>query len=207
MTQRRQCARSGPAAGGLPHNIISHPVAAVAEFLPSQGPEAGALGFADTEPRAAEENGLADELRVIVAGGGTTAYLTFSSQMRPSLHVFRIFGPKNGIVVDQDQQTVVRLRGARRKSCLEKFVSPAATGRQHMAGAAANVGRFLRGDLHMSGDTQFLVRSLYEAVAQRRPAPVSEREILLTARVMDEIFAQLAARRQAETPAPVAVQA
>lgn len=193
--------------GGLLHNIISHPVAAVAEFLPSQDLEVSTLGFASAALRAGGEAGIVDELRVIVAGGGTTAYLTFSSQMRPSLHMFRIFGPKNGIIVDQDQQTVVRLRGARRKSYLEKFVSPAATGRQHIAGAAANVGRFLRRDLNMSGDTNFLVSSLYQAIAQRRPSPIPEREILLTARIMDEIFAQLAARRQAEAPAPVAVQA
>ena len=53
------------------------------------------------------ESEIIDELRVIISEEErTTAYFTFSSQMRPSLHQFRIYGPKNGLILDQDQETL-----------------------------------------------------------------------------------------------------
>ena len=70
--------------------------------------------------------GVNDEVRVIISDEKqTTAYFTFSSQMRPALHQFRIHGTKNGLVLDQDQETLVLLRGTRYKSYLEK-IAPSA---------------------------------------------------------------------------------
>ena len=44
------------------------------------------------------ENEIIDELRVMICDEErTTAYFTFSSQIRPSLHQFRIYGAKNGL--------------------------------------------------------------------------------------------------------------
>ena len=71
------------------------------------------------------EHDIVDELRVIVSDEQrTTASFTFSSQMRPSTHEFRIYGPRNGLVLDQDHETLIRLRGGRFKSYLERFVPP-----------------------------------------------------------------------------------
>ena len=59
------------------------------------------------------ETEILDELRVIISDEDrATAYFTFSSQMRPMLHTFRIYGPKNGLVLDQDHETLITLRGA-----------------------------------------------------------------------------------------------
>ena len=193
--------------GGLLQNIISHAVAPIAEYCPDDQPRVTALGFTSPLLRAAGEEEIVDELRVIVSSAATTAYLTFSSQMRPSLHAVRLYGPKNGLVVDQDQQTVLRLPGVHRKSYLEKFISPVATGRQHFTGAAANVRRFLRHELHMSGDTYFLIRAFYQAIEAGQPSPISDREILLTAQIMDDIFSQLAAQRSAAAAPANAVAA
>jgi len=44
--------------------------------------------------------------------------------MRPSLHQFRIYGTQNGLILDHDQETMIKLRGERFKSHLEKFVPP-----------------------------------------------------------------------------------
>ena len=186
--------------GRLLQNTISHGISRVAEFLRSDTPTVLAHGFASPFLRSIGEQDILDEVRVIIEDGqSTTAYFTFSSQMRPLLKHFRIYGPKNAIELDHDHQTVVRLRGARYTSYLDKFVPPSMLGRQYLLNAAANVARFLKADLHMKGGMKFLIESFYRSIRDDGPPPIPYREILLTARIMDAIFARLA------TP-PAAVQ-
>src|SRR5258708_1795464 len=111
--------------GGLLHNVISHGIAKLAEFFKTESPTVLAHGFISPSLRALGENQIIDELRVMICDADrTTAYFTFSSGMRPSAHQFRIWGAKNGLVVDDDQQTVIKLRGSRYKSYLQMFVPP-----------------------------------------------------------------------------------
>src|SRR5262249_25731658 len=91
--------------GKLLHNITSHGIAKIAEFLTTDSPQVIAHGFVSPFLRGMGESELIDELRVIISEEGrTTAYFTFSSQMRPSLHRLCLYGPKNGLIVDQDQE-------------------------------------------------------------------------------------------------------
>jgi predicted dehydrogenase len=178
--------------GKLLHNIISHGIARIAELLSSERPQVIACAFTSPFLKNIGEDEIIDELRTIIwEEGGTTAYFTFSSQMRPSLHQFRIYGTRNGLVLDQDQETLIRLRGARYKSYLEKFVPPVTMARQHMANVATNLRRFLARDFHMKSGMKYLIESFYRSVVEDGPVPIPYREILLTGRIMDAIFAQL----------------
>jgi predicted dehydrogenase len=178
--------------GKLLHNIISHGIARVAEFLSSESPLVIAHGFTSPYLRNLGETELIDELRVIISGQeSTTAYFTFSSQMRPSLHQFRIYGSKNGLVLDQDQETLIKLRGSKYKSYAEKFVPPANFAKQYLGNLKHNLGAFSRNDFHMKSGMKCLTELFYQSIEQGGPAPIPYREILLTARIMDEIFTQL----------------
>ena len=85
--------------GKLLHNIISHGIARIAEYLTGDAPQVIAHGFVSPLLKSMGETEIIDELRVIITNEErTTAYFTFSSQMRPSLHQFRIYGPKNGLI-------------------------------------------------------------------------------------------------------------
>lgn len=180
--------------GGLLQNIISHGVATIAEFLPEGEPEVIAHGFASAGLRGCGEE-IVDELRVIISGGlQTTAYLTFTSQMRPGLHEFRIFGPRNGLIMDQDQETVVRLSGLRRRSYLEKFLGPAELARQYLGNIASNARKFITSDFHMNGGMHFLIGSFYRSILEGSPEPISQREIVLTAVIMDSVFRCIGSR-------------
>ena len=135
---------------------------------------------------------IIDELRVIVSENArTSAYFTFSSQMRPSLHQFRIYGPKNGLILDQDQETLIRLRGTMFKSYLEKFGAPLLLAKQYCGNVATNLETFARKDFHMKSGMKYLIESFYRSIERDSPLPIPYREILLTLRIMDEIFAQL----------------
>jgi predicted dehydrogenase len=183
--------------GGLLHNIISHGIARIAEHLISDTPAVIAHGFISPFLRSMGETELIDELRVIISEeNGTTAYFTFSSQMRPSLHQFRVYGSKNGLVLDQDQETLVKLRGQRYVSYVEKFVPPVNMARQGFSNAITNVRRFVKRDFHMKSGMKYLIESFYDYIVRDVPVPIPYREIILTAHIMDRIFSQMRNRSE-----------
>jgi predicted dehydrogenase len=179
--------------GGLLQNVISHGVAKIAEFLTTDAPKVLAVGFASALLRSLGETEIVDELRIIVSEeSGTTAFFTFSSQMRPSLHQLRIYGSRNGLLVDEDQQTVIKLRGERYKSYLEKFITPLVLARQYLQNCVQNVGLFLARDFHMDSGKKYLMESFYRSISDGTPVPIPYNQILLTSRIMDTVFKQLA---------------
>ena len=180
--------------GGLLHNVISHGVARIAEFLTTDSPRVIAHGFVSPLLRSLGEEAIVDELRVVISEAERlTAYFTFSSQMRPSLNQFRIFGPANGILVDEDAQTLVKLRGARFKSYAGKFVPALALAGQYVGNVFDNARLFLARDFHMKSGMKYLIEAFYRAVADGAPLPISYREMLLTSAIMDTVFEQVAA--------------
>ena len=115
--------------------------------------------------------------------------------MRPSLHGFRVYGSKNGLVLDQDQETLIKLRGTRFKSYAEMFIPPVVMAGQYLGNLRTNLRTFLDRDFHMKAGMKFLIESFYQSITDGAPLPISYREILLTARIMDIIFAQLDPKR------------
>ncbi len=182
--------------GKLLQNVISHGIARIAEYLTSDSPQVIAYGFVSPFLKSIGESEIFDELRVIISEEERlTAYFTFSSQMRPSLHQFRIYGAENGLILDQDHETLIKLRGTEFKSYLEHFLPPLIFAQQHLENMLRNVGTFLAKDFHMKSGMKYLIESFYSSIVQGTPLPIPYREILLTARIMDAIFDQLSAGR------------
>lgn len=178
--------------GKLLHNIISHGIAHIAEFLTNDSPTIIAHGFTSPQLRSVGEMEIIDELRVIISADQcTTAYFTFSSQMRPALHQLRIYGAQNGLILDHDTETLVKLRGARYPSYVEKFVPPVAFAGQYLSNLVGNMRLFLNNDFHMKSGMKYLIESFYLSILEGTPVPIPYREIILTATIMDAIFSQL----------------
>ena len=183
--------------GQLLHNIISHGIARIAEYLQTENPEIIARGFVSASLRERGETELIDELRVmILENERTTAYFTFSSQMRPSLHQFRVYGPKNGLILDQDNETLIKLHGKRFTSYAEQFIPPVQFTRQYLGSWCHNLRLFLSRDFHPKSGMKFLIDQFFLSIRENRPPPIPYREILLTARIMDSIFSQIYGVRQ-----------
>ncbi len=178
--------------GKLLHNIISHGIARIAEHFTSDAPKVIAYGFISPLLKSRGETEIIDELRVILSEeSGTTAYFTFSSQMRPGLHAFTIYGKKNGLMLDQDQEMLIKLPGKRHKSYAEKFMPPINIARQGLSNLRTNVGLFLKRDFHMKAGMHYLISSFYRSIETSEPPPIPYAEILRTAKIMDAIFEQL----------------
>jgi predicted dehydrogenase len=185
--------------GGLLQNVISHGIARITEFLTGDSPYVIAYGFVSPFLSRRGESEIIDELRVIISDEQyATAYFTFSSQMRPALHQFRIYGPRNGLILDQDQETLIKLSGRRFKSYAEKFVPPVQFAGQYLGNLKRNLGSFLKNDFHMKAGMKYLIESFYRSIVDGTSVPVPYHQILLTARIMDSIFAQLDAQKAPE---------
>jgi predicted dehydrogenase len=182
--------------GKLLQNVISHGIARIAEFLATDTPHVIAHGFVSSLLKQIEESEIVDELRVIISEeGGTTAYFTFSSQMRPAIHQLRVYGPKNGLVLDQDHEILIKLRGQKFKSYADHFIPPVLLAKQHLGNLVTNLRLFMGRDFHMDSGMKYLIESFYRSIREDAPVPIPYREILLTARIMDAIFEQVSTSR------------
>jgi len=182
--------------GKLLHNVISHGIARVAEFLTSDAPRVIACGFASPFLREIGETEIVDELRVMISEEErTTAYFTFSSQMKPLLQEFRIYGSKNGLILDQNHEVLLRLRGTKFKSYADNFIPPVLFAKQHLGNLLGNARLFLARDFHMDSGMKYLIESFYRSIREDASVPIPYREIILTATIMDAIFDQLSVDR------------
>ena len=181
--------------GQLMHNVISHGIAKVAEHMSGDNAKVMAYGFTSGFLRHLGEQDLIDELRVIIDDNkGTTSYFTFSTQMRPLMREFRIFGPKNGLILNQDHHSLVKVPGINYKSYLDKIIPLRKLAKQYNENAYRNARLFLKRDFHMKAGMNKLIELFYRSIANDSPPPISYREILFTAKAMDSIFSQLSGK-------------
>ena len=190
LDDKKHWARTLP--GGLLHNIISHGVSKIAEYFKTDFPNVSAHGFTSPFLKKLGEKMLVDELRTIISEEGTTAYFTFSTQMKPSLHQFRIYGSRNGIMIDEDKRLLIKLHGNNYKSYAEHFIPPVSFAKQYLSNFIHNARLFLAMDFHMDAGKKYLIESFYRSITDNTSLPIPYREILSTGRIMDSIFKQIA---------------
>ena len=176
--------------GGLLHNIISHGVAKLAEFLDDDITDIIAIAGQSPRLRSLGDEQILDELRVLLRDKtGRTGSFCFSTQLK-GLNQLRLYGPEGSIVVDHISGTVVRNKYRPCKSYLTYFVPPLRAAREHLRNARINVTNFLRQRLYQDFGMKELIERFYNSIRSGSPPPIPYREIILTARIMDEIFAQ-----------------
>jgi predicted dehydrogenase len=178
--------------GQLMHNIISHGIAKIAEFLKGDDVRVISNGHTSALLLQLGEKKLIDELRaIIIDESNTTAYFTFSTQMKPSLREFRIYGPQNGLLLNQSQHSLIKLPGKNYKSYGEKFIPLHYFAKQYKRNMATNAKLFLKNNFHMKAGLRQLIELFYKSMSDNSPPPIPYREILLTTRIMDSIFSQV----------------
>ena len=180
--------------GSLLQNVISHGISRIAEFLVGDDAEVMAQGFTSPLLRTMGQHDIVDEVRALIRDReGTTAYFTFSSQLSPAPHQLRLYGPRNSLLVDDDHQVVIRIPGKEYRSYLNFLIPPLAFATQYLQNFAWNARGIFSGRFHLPNDSglRALIRAFYDDVQGKAPPVFSHREILLTARIMDRIFADL----------------
>lgn len=177
--------------GRLLHNIISHGVARLAEFLDDELTEIAAKAHQSEQLRSLGAQDVMDELRVLMRDkNGTTAFFSFSTQVK-GLNQFRIYGPANSITANIITGSFVRNTNRSYKSYLTYFIPPLTNAREHFQNVRRNVTNFLRCRLYQDFGMKELIERFYNSMRTGGSLPIPYREIILTARIMDEIFAQI----------------
>jgi hypothetical protein len=93
--------------------------------------------------------------------------------------------------VDHASGSLIRHENRAYKSYLTYFVPPLKNARQHWRNARVNFFNFLNGKLHQDSGMKELIERFYLSIRNQSAPPIPYREILLTARIMDEIFEQI----------------
>lgn len=177
--------------GQLFQNLISHGVARLAEFLDEEISNIVVLSHQSQMMNKLGGEEVQDELRVLIRDrSGTTAFLCFSTQIKPGLNLFRVCGPKNSIAVDFTSGNLTCCEGKTYKSYLTYFIPPLKTAGQHFKNGVSNIFNFLRGRLHQDFGMKELIEKFYQSIQCKTAPPIPYREILITAKLMDAIFKQ-----------------
>ena len=177
--------------GQLHHNLISHGIARLAEFLDSEITELIASAHQSARLRALGGQEVLDELRVLIRDArGTTALFSFSTQVKPGLNCLRVCGPANSLTVDLTNGSLIRNVGRSYKSYLTFLIPPLNNARAHFANAMRNARDIVRWRLHQDSGMKELIHRFYASIQSGGPPPIPHREIILTAQIMDRMFAQ-----------------
>jgi predicted dehydrogenase len=182
--------------GQLFQNIISHGIAKLTEFLDDELTEISATAHQSEQLRSLGSGDVLDELRVLIRDKmGTTAFFCFSTQIK-GLNQLHVYGPANSITADIITGSLVRNTNRSYKSYLTYFIPPLKAAQEHLANARRNVANFLRRRLYQDFGMKELIERYYDSIRLDSPLPIPYREIILTARIMDEIFAQIYPSRE-----------
>jgi predicted dehydrogenase len=177
--------------GQLFHNIIGHGIAKLAEFLDDEVTEIVATAHQSEQLRSLGAQEVLDELRVMIRDkSGTTAFFCFSTQIR-GLNQLRVHGPSHSMTADIITGSLIRQETRSYKSYLTYFIPPVKNGFEHLRNARRNIINFVRRRLYQDFGMKELIERFYNSVRKVSPVPIPYREIILTARIMDEIFAQI----------------
>jgi predicted dehydrogenase len=178
--------------GKLLHNVISHGISRIAEFLKNDSHQIIAHGFPSSLMKSINEKDIIDELRVIISDNDNiTAYFTFSSQIYPRVQQFRLYGLNNSLIVDDMHQVLIKVNNTNYKYYLNHFIPPFLYAKQYLENSGYNIKKFIKKDFHFESGRRFLIESFYRSITDGSPLPISYRDILLTSKIMDSIFAQI----------------
>ncbi|MEI7891524.1 MAG: Gfo/Idh/MocA family oxidoreductase [Myxococcales bacterium] len=179
--------------GQLLHNNLDHLLNKLLEFFEDDAPSVVARGLVRRSERFGDaRDSMFDELRLVVTGKETTAYGTFSSFARPAGHFLRVYGTKNTAHVDFVSRTVT-LEGASSSlpSAIGRLVPAFEMAARFARSGLTNALRFARSDFHFFSGLNYLFRRFYESIRDGTPPPISQRDIVRVATLLDSIFLQL----------------
>jgi predicted dehydrogenase len=189
LGDRNHWIRSLP--GKYLHDIISHGICRIAEYLNGDDLTVLVSGHVSPLLKSINEHDIIDELRVLINdNNNTTAFFSFSSQINPPAKYFTVYGPKNYISIDHDHQTLI-FGSKNYKYYLNHFIPPINYAKQFLYNSISNVINFIRRDHYFEIGRRNLIHNFYRSIVSDSALPIPYREIILTYKIMDHIFADL----------------
>jgi predicted dehydrogenase len=178
--------------GRLIQNNIDHLLYRLTEFITEEQPSIHAFGYARRSKRYGDHrDGLVDELRIVLRGGNTTAYGTFSSHARPAGHFVRIYGTRNTIHVNYSTRTLTLDPTSSLPGAIGRLMPAFSLAKRHFKQGLGNVRRFARADFQFFAGLNRLLSLYYDSILNDTEPPIAYGEMLRISAIMDEIFRQV----------------
>jgi predicted dehydrogenase len=177
--------------GKLFQNIIDHAINKITPFLPDEPMEVIARAYRQGPSNDDRTDGVLDELRVMILGGGMSAYVTFCSHARPVGHFMRVYGTKNTAHIDFALRSMSVEKKQTVPSALGRLLPPFQSSWQALRQATRNVREFAGSRFQFFAGMSRLLSLFYESILHDTPVPIPYREILRVSEIMDDISAQV----------------
>lgn len=178
--------------GSLLHNLISHGIAKIVEFLDGDSPLILSISFSSPYLIQHGHEDIIDELRVLIKDNKeTTAFFLFTTQFGSPINELRLYGKAGTIILNHIYRTVIRIPPPKHKSYLRYFLGPLAHAKEQARNTFINIRQFLKNEFHMDFGMRKLMELFYNAIREGGPDPIPMVEIKRTARIMDAIFQQI----------------
>jgi predicted dehydrogenase len=136
-------------------------------------------------------NGLLDELRVMILAGRVSAYITFCSHARPTGHFMRVYGTKNTIHIDYALRTMLVEERQTIPSALGRLLPPFKSSWQSLRQATRNVRAFAASRSHFFTGLNRLLALFYRSILDDTQLPIPYAEMLRVSEILDEISKQV----------------
>jgi predicted dehydrogenase len=175
--------------GKLFQNVLDHALNKITPFLPDEQPQLEAIAYCGDHE--AEHSQLLDELRVMIRGARTSAYVTFSSHARPIEHSLRVYGTRNTARLDFMARTLVLDRQQTFPSALGRLFPPFLSAKDYLRQGLKNANRFRQARFHYFDGMHRLLGEFYRAIENDAAPPIDYGEILRVSALMERIFAQV----------------
>lgn len=172
--------------GKLFQNIISHALYHIVPFFPGEIDDV--VCFADDRSK----NGvLMDELRVMVKSGNMTAYVTFTSSVRPITQFVRFYGTKAIVELDFDNHIFNYRNISDLPGPVARVGNAVIVGFRRMWQGVVNARNFAFGRDRFFYGMGELFKQFYNATSSGSATPpVPYEDIIRTAALIDSIVAQ-----------------
>jgi predicted dehydrogenase len=178
--------------GSLLHNVVSHGIAKIAEFLDGDSPELMSISFSSPFLVEHDHADIVDEVRAVLRDDrGTTAFFLFTTQFGEGSNELRLFGRSGNLVLDNNYRTVIRIRPSTYKSYLRYLLAPLSQAQEHARNTMISMRQFARKEFQMDFGMRKLMELFYLSIREGGPDPIPKAEIRRTAQIMDTIFSQM----------------
>jgi predicted dehydrogenase len=177
--------------GKLFQNIIDHAINKITPFLPDEPVEVIARAYRRGPSNDDRTDGVLDELRVMILGGGISAYVTFCTHARPVGHFMRVYGTKNTAHIDFALRSMSVEKKQTVPSALGRLLPPFQSSWQALRQATRNVREFAGSRFQFFAGMNRLLSLFYESILHDTPVPIPYREILRVSEIMDAISVQV----------------
>jgi len=186
--------------GSLLHNLVSHGVSKIAEFLEGDSPSVLSISYSSPYLVQHGHADIVDEVRAVLRDEkGTTGFFLFTTQFGVGSNELRLFGRAGNLVLDNTYRTVLRVAPSHHKSYLRYFMAPLLHAREEARNTLINMRQFARKEFQMDFGMRKLMELFYRAIREGGPDPISAPEIRRTARIMDAVFSEMADVRKHES--------